>query len=106
VVQVLQVAAVLVVQDFVQQLQAQEFSTLVVAAVALIQPHKILVVLVAVGLVLVVQALEPQVHPIQVVAVAALQDRVQQVAQAVLALSSFVIPHLYYHPLPQQEALR
>jgi hypothetical protein len=27
-------------------------------------------------------------------------------ALAALALSSFVIPHLYYHPLPQQEALR
>jgi hypothetical protein len=25
---------------------------------------------------------------------------------AVLASSSFVTPHLYYHPLPQQEALR
>jgi hypothetical protein len=28
------------------------------------------------------------------------------VVQAALASSSFVIPHLYYHLLPQQEALR
>ena len=78
-------AVVLAAQDFAHPLLVQEFSTLAVVVVVLIQPHKILAALVVVGLVLVVLALEPQVHPIQVAVVAALQDRAQQVAQAVQA---------------------
>jgi hypothetical protein len=100
------VAVVLAVQGFAHPLLVQELSTLVVEVVALIQLHKILAALAAVGLVLVVQALEPQVHPIQAVVAAVLQDRVQLAALGVLALSSFVGLHHNQRPLPQQEALR
>jgi hypothetical protein len=100
------VAVVLAVQGFAHPLLAQELSTLAVVVGVLSQPHKILAVLAVVGLVLVVQVLEPQELQIQAVVAVVLQDRVQLAALGVPESSSFVTPHLYYHPLPQQEALR
>ena len=75
----------MVVQGFAHPLMGNVFFTLAVVVGVPSQPHKILAALVVVGLVLVVLVLELRVHPIQVAAVAVLQDRVQLAATVALA---------------------
>ena len=104
---------VLVVLDCVQQLQVQEFFT---QAVAVVLAERVVlelavVVLVLLAVVMVVHIILLALHQLlltQVVVAVAVKMELQLklLVAVALASSSFVILNLYYHPLPQREALR
>jgi hypothetical protein len=102
----------MVALDFVQLLQAQEFSTQAAVAVGLVQTHlalPLVVLEVAAVAVMAVEILiktEIRVLLTRVEAEAEPNLKVLLLALVALELLSFVTPHLYYHLLPQQEALR
>jgi hypothetical protein len=104
---------VLAVLDCVQQSQVQEFFTLAVA-VALVEQVVLelaVVVLVFPAVVMVLHIILLALHQLLLTQAAGAVEaktelQLKLLVMVALALSSFVTPHLYYHPLPQQEALR
>jgi hypothetical protein len=94
----------------VHLLLAHEFFMLVaVEAVLTLLAAEELLLCQRVAVVVRVDAIAPVLRELQTQAVAEVERAAtlhNPAVRAALESSSFVTPHLYYHPLPQQEALR